>query len=199
MNKIKFIGITGNIGSGKTTVENYLKSKGFFTFDADKFVAQIYTHKKFKNIKEQIKQLFPECTKNNKLSKKCIKEIIFNDPERKQLLEEIIHPIVIEEILRIKKRLKTVKYSKNLAFFIIPLLYEKKLDYLFDEVWTVFAPTNITLKRILERDNISLPLAQKILENQMNPLEKVKKADKVIINDKDLKSLYQQIDKLLLQ
>lgn len=197
MNNTKLIGITGNIGSGKSAVANYLKSKSYFVLDADEIVSKIYTLSKYKRLKEKIKQILPECVKKGKLIKKCIKNIIFKDKEKKERLESIIHPVVIDEIIKTQKKIKqNPKYNKIFAFFVIPLLYEKKLEYLFDEVWVIFAPTNICVKRIIKRDKIDEDLVKKILENQMNPLEKVKKADKVIINDKDIDSLYNQLDKL---
>lgn len=193
-----YIGITGNIGSGKTTVAKYLQEKGYFVFDSDKFVSQIYSLPKYNKVKEKIKLLFPECIKKGKLIKKCIKQIIFNNPEKKEKLEEIIHPLVVDEIIKLKKKFKTQKtYKKEFIFFVVPLLYEKKLEYLFDEVWLVFANPDICLKRIIKRDKIDEQLAKKIMENQTSPLEKVKKADKVIINNNNLEELYNQINKLL--
>ncbi len=198
MNNTKLIGITGNIGSGKSVVANYLKSKSYFVLDADEIVSKIYDSSRYQKIKEKIKQILPECVKKGRLIKKCIKNIIFNNKEKKEQLESIIHPIVIDEIIKTQKKIKqNPKYNKSFAFFVVPLLYEKKLEYLFDEVWMIFAPTNICIKRIIKRDKINEDLVKKIMENQMNPLEKVKKADKVIINDKDIESLYNQLDKLV--
>lgn len=196
MDSTRHIGITGNIGSGKTTVGKYLESKNFFVFDSDEFVSKIYSSTKYKDIKEKIKALFPECLKKNRLLKKCIKTIIFENAEKKEKLEELIHPLVINEILKAKKKLKD-KYKKKYAFYIVPLLYEKKLEYLFDEIWVVFTPPHISIKRVMKRDRIDEELAKKIMNSQINPLEKVKKADKVIINDKDINSLYSQIENLL--
>ncbi|MEN3015015.1 MAG: dephospho-CoA kinase [bacterium] len=192
------VGITGNIGSGKSTVGKYLISKGYFVFDSDEFVSTIYKDKKYSNIKDQIKQLFPECVKNQRLIKKCIKRIIFDDINKKEQLEKILHPVVIDQIIKLKRSISENKsYKKKHAFFIVPLLYEKKLEYLFDEIWVVFAPKNVCIQRIVDRDKIDQNLAEKIMESQMDPLEKVKKADKVIINDKTISELYKQIQNFI--
>ncbi|MGB9639228.1 MAG: dephospho-CoA kinase [bacterium] len=192
------IGITGIAGSGKTTVRKILEKYGYTVFDVDDFVKDIYKKRNYKKIREEIANLFPECTKKTAkrifLDKNCIRNIIFNDEYKRKKLEEIIHPIVIKKLKSIIK--KYAKKEKK-VFVIVPLLYEANLEYLFDEIWLVYVPIYIAINRLVNRDKISQDLALNIINSQQPQSIKVKKANKIIINDSTIQDLEKQILNLL--
>ncbi|MCX7870716.1 MAG: dephospho-CoA kinase [bacterium] len=194
------IGVTGIAGSGKSTLKKILEKYDYIVFDVDDFVKDIYKKRVYKKIREQIAKLFPECTKTTSkrvfINKKCIKNIIFNDQNRRKDLENIIHPIVIKKIEKIVKKYSKKSQNKK-VFIIVPLLYEANLEYLFDEVWLVYVPIYMAVDRLVNRDKISYELALNIINSQQPQTIKAKKANKIIINDSTIQELEKQIINLL--
>lgn len=166
MKNIKYIiGLTGSIASGKSNILNVLKEMGFVVADSDKIVKEAYNDL---NISLKIKEIF------NTIDRKEIAKIIFNNKEKKALLEQIIHPYVIEKLENIKNN------NNGLIFLDIPLLYEAKLEYLVDKIVLAYLPYELELKRLIERDNIDINYAKLKIENQMSLEEKAKLADYII-------------------
>ncbi len=194
------IGVTGIAGSGKSTLKKILEKYDYIVFDVDDFVKDIYKKRVYKKIREQIAKLFPECTKTTSkrvfINKKCIKNIIFNDQNRRKDLENIIHPIVIKKIKKIVKKYSKKSQNKK-VFIIVPLLYEANLEYLFDEVWLVYVPIYMAVDRLVNRDKIPYELALSIINSQQPQTIKAKKANKIIINDSTIQELEKQIINLL--
>ena len=129
----KLIGITGGIGSGKTTLSKYLKKIGFSVHESDKVVFEMYKKpsKAFLNFLK--KNISPNVVKNRKINKKKITNIIFNNQQAKKRLENHIHKEVKssrENFIKINK-----KNKKDFIFLDIPLLLEKKLEKSFDKVF----------------------------------------------------------------
>ena len=172
---MKIFGITGSIATGKSTVTNYLRDKGYLVVDSDKLAYDALT----------IDQNCIDKTKTR-----------FNLPEGKidrKKLEKIIHPYVIS---RIKKEIEDNRDLKYI-FLDIPLLYESKLEYLCDKVIVVYLSLEDELKRLMERDQIDKEYAKLIIANQMSIESKKVKADIVLDNSGSLENLYNQIEELL--
>ena len=119
---MEVIGITGSIATGKSTVTNYLKNKGYFVVDSDKLAYDALTidYNCIKLTKERFN------LGNGSIDRKALGQIIFNDKQAKLDLEEIIHPYVINEI---KKQINN-NQNEKIIFLDIPLLFESKLEYL---------------------------------------------------------------------
>lgn len=181
------IGITGSIATGKSTVTSYLIKKGYLVIDSDKIV-----HEELKNpvIIENIRVTFGDfIVDDGIINRKKLGQIIFNDPEKRQALNDIIHPGVIKAILSIPK--------EQITFVDVPLLYEVNLEYLFDMIVVVYVREDIQLKRLIERDQISEDFARKKIATQMNIEIKKIKADFVINNENSIEDTHKQIDQLL--
>lgn len=194
------IGLTGGIASGKSTVSNYLKTKGFSIYDADKIAKKLLDEKE--NINE-ITKIFGKkiLNENLKIDRAKLKEIVFKNSNLLKKLNKILHPKVFsfyEEIRKnfITNQLNTQKLSNEVIFFDVPLLFEAGFDILCDKIWLVITDRNIQIKRIIERDKISEELAEKIISSQMSDEEKRKKANFVIENNGTLEELKEKIDKL---
>jgi dephospho-CoA kinase len=186
------IGITGSIATGKTTVSNYLIEKGYQVIDSDVLAYEALTTDLY--CIQQVKKQFPEVFKNNQIDRSQLGEIIFNNPKRKEELNRIVHPYVIS-------RLKKIKNSKidqsDILFFDIPLLFEIGLEYLCNQVWVVYTPYFLQLERLIKRNNLSEEEAIARIRSQMCIDDKVKKADKLLDNQKGINVLQQQIEELL--
>lgn len=183
------IGLTGGIASGKTTVSNFFKEKGFLVFDADKIAKDISEQKEV--VEEIILHFGKEILDENlKIDRKKLKNIIFKDKKKLETLNKIIHPKVYSFYEDIKK-------DKNLkkVVFDVPLLFESGIDKLCDRVLLVVANREIKIDRIMKRDNISQELAEKIIDSQMSDEEKIKKADIVIENNEDIEKLLIKIER----
>lgn len=177
------IAITGTIGSGKTTVSEYIRSLGYEVFDCDAVNAEILEKRGY----ELLKDVFPECFFDNILDKEKLADVVFNDQEKKKQLENILHPIILEELEKINNKIVIAE---------VPLLFEVNWNEHFDVNVLVVADRNIAISR-LEKRGLSYDDAVLRISNQMSTQEKIKKADRIIYNNGSLSLLYAQVDLLL--
>ncbi len=178
------VGITGNIASGKTAVENIIKSHGYKTLCADKVVADLYCNEK---VCREIKDTFGTA------NKKEISQIVFNDKNKKSALEQIIHPKVKCEI----EKFFSGNSGEKAVFVSVPLLFEAGFKNLFDKIIFVTADKNTRLKRVMERDVCDIDFAQKKLASQSPEEEKIKQSDFIIENNSTFENLKHQVETML--
>ncbi|MDO5096976.1 MAG: dephospho-CoA kinase [Peptostreptococcaceae bacterium] len=191
------IGITGNIGSGKSAVSSYLLEKGYQVVDADEIVKQIYTDKEY--IRQMIDTFGEEITVPEslepELDKRKIFDIVFNDKEKLATLDKMVGPFFKAILNRELKRLE----KESIVFFDIPLLYEKNYQRFMDKVILVSCDDNIRYERASKRDNKEIEEIRIVDKSQMPQEEKKKLADFVLDNNSTLENLYRQIEETLKQ
>ncbi len=188
------IGITGNIGSGKSAVTSYLRKKGYVVIDADEIVKLIYMDKDFQA--EMIKK-FGETIKSGdedtQLDKKKIAGLVFNNKDKLETLDKTVGPF-FKKILDLE--LERHKNEKIL-FLDIPLLFEKNYQRFMDKIILVHCEEEIRYERASKRDQKTKEEIKKIDQSQMPHQEKLKLADYIIDNSGDLDNLHKQIEKTL--
>ena len=198
------IALTGGIGTGKSTVSQILRNKGFSVIDLD-----VISHKviEFPSVVEKIVRNFgKEVLENNEnnndgnrtVSREKLGKIIFSDREKRFTLNSIMHP----EILRIMHKKILECESKNekenkIIFVEIQLLFEVQWEKEFDYILLVAAKRDIQVRRVLERDKRSEKEAWDIINSQMSLDEKRGKSDFVIENDGNIDDLNRKVDKFL--
>lgn len=193
-NNCKVIGLTGGIGTGKSRASFYLKSKGFPVVDADQIAREVVCPGEPAYIRlidafgQEI--LNPDQT----INRKKLGSLVFNDSKLLELLSTILHPAIRE---RIAAQIKKYCEEYPLVFADIPLLIETGMMSDYDIIWLVYAPENLSLLRIMERDGLTESDAIARIRSQIPIDEKVKIATRVIDNTKDLQSLYDQLDQEL--
>ena len=183
--------ITGVIGSGKSTVVNLLRVYGFSIIDADEIA-----HRALDESIDEIKSEFgSEFIKDNKVDRKSLGSLIFSDSKAKTKLENILHPLIKEQIFTAASKLE----SSNYPYFIdLPLYFEKSPVYdEFQSVCVVYAPEQICLKRIIERNNLDFNEARLRLESQISIEKKREIATYIIDNSSDLKHLNLEVNSFI--
>lgn len=193
---MKIIGLTGGIGTGKSTVSEYLKKKGCIIIDADAISREITAPggSALPELREAFGEEYFDAEGN--LLRKKMAELVFSSKEKKALLESIVTARVIEEANKIIYDLRESK-KKGIALLDAPTLFETGADNLTDENWIVTADMNMRINRILQRDNTDIKSIEARIANQMDEAEKIKKSDEIIDNSRDLNFLYEQLDHLL--
>ncbi|MBP7189874.1 MAG: dephospho-CoA kinase [Rickettsiaceae bacterium] len=181
----RLVGITGNIASGKSWILDYLSRKGYRTLSSDDFVKNLYNDDL---VQMNVLRLFPEL---GGFDKKKIADIIYDQQDRRENLEKLVYPYLIEEI----KNLAKDTQSEEIIFVEIPLLFEKKFEELFDFIILVFCGIDVRLKRANGR-GISSDLFHKISFLQTPDIHKVHLSDFIIYTDDD-DLVEAQIDKIL--
>ncbi len=146
------IGLTGGIGSGKSTVSRWLAQEGVPIIDADKTVHELY--KDPSTIKAIVEAFGEGILSDGEINRKDLGTIVFAHNEERLRLEQIIHPRVQEAMVRQQKTWE--EKGKKLCVWDVPLLFESNMDHLVDEIWVVWVPTEIQIERIRMRDPLSL-------------------------------------------
>lgn len=187
---MKVYGITGSIACGKSTVTNYLLNHGFVVIDADQLSRDALTIDRDSIFK--VEQLFG-CVHNGVVDRKELGKIVFHDKKAKKMLEDIIHPYVIQKL----KEAIAFYQDKDFIFLDIPLLFESHLEYLCDKIIVVYLNEHTQLKRLIKRDHIDEDYAKVIMANQISSEIKKEKADIVLDNNQDLDDLYIQIENMM--
>lgn len=182
------VGLTGGIGTGKSTVSKLFKENGADIYDADIIAKEIM--EELETIEEIGKEFGSSILdKNQRLDRQKLKEIVFKNKEKLEILNKIVHPKVIKRFENIKSNIK----KEEIAIFDIPLLFEAKMENLCDLIVVVDIDREKQIKRIIERDGIEEELAEKIIDSQMSSETKRKKADIVIENNGTLIDLEKKV------
>uniref|UniRef100_A0A7C3UXK1 Dephospho-CoA kinase n=1 Tax=candidate division WOR-3 bacterium TaxID=2052148 RepID=A0A7C3UXK1_UNCW3 len=171
------IGITGNIGAGKTTVGKIFQSFGASFFDADKIGHEILSHK---NAKEKLLKSFGKeiLTRKGEIDRKKLAQKAFQSPQRQKIINRLTHPLIIKEIIRRTK-------GKGVAVIEASLLFESSLAERMDYIIWVSAPRKLKLKRAEKK----YPDAEKRLLLQLKEGEGKRRADFVLENKGSLSLL----------
>ena len=193
----KVVGITGGIGSGKTTVTEYLRKKGFCIHESDKVVSKIYNKPTKSFISFLKKNVSEDVVRHNKINKKKISDIVFNNEEARKRLEKYTHSIVKTSRDNFIK--KNCKNKKGAIFIDIPLLLESGLEKNFDLILSVIAKKKIRTARILKKKKFTKKNLLKIFKIQTSDRERKKKSHIIINNNKTKKDFIFSIEKALIE
>lgn len=190
----RIIGLTGGIGTGKTTISNYLAQR----YQLPVLDADIYARDAVQPGSPILSEIFERYgvavkLPDGTLNRKRLGEIIFNHPDEKQWLEQQIHPYVRD---RIQSELDSL--IAPTAVLVIPLLFEAEMTDLVTEIWVVSCSPEQQLQRMMERDQLSLEQAQARINNQLPLEEKIARADVVLDNSSTLEALLQQVDQFMM-
>ncbi|MFV1873658.1 MAG: dephospho-CoA kinase [Oleiphilus sp.] len=185
------VGLSGGIGSGKTAASDTFAELGVNIIDAD-IVAREVVEPGSKALKSIAKHFGNDILLNDgSLNRANLRQRIFSSPEEKSWLENLLHPIIRQEI---KHQLS----QSNSAYTILvsPLLFETDQQELVDRTLLIDVPEELQITRASQRDNNSAEQIQKIIDSQLPRNVKLKKADDVICNDKAIEYLKSEIEKI---
>ncbi|MCX8083795.1 MAG: dephospho-CoA kinase [Calditerrivibrio sp.] len=185
MKRIRYLGLTGGIASGKSTVANFFKELGCFIIDADE-ISKIVMNKTGSAYQDIVNFFGASILdKDHEIDRKKLKELVFNNEPLRFKLESIVHPKILEYEKKLISEFKS-KNDKDLIITQAALIIEKGTYKRFDAVILIYSDEQTQLKRVIQRDNIAPDLAKKIIQSQMSFEEKAKFADFIIDNSKDL-------------
>ena len=186
------IAITGGIGAGKSTVTDHLISKGYTVIDADKMSREM-TGPGGKAMPYILEHFGPDFINDDgSLNRAAMRDLVFQEPKYKAVLEEGTTKVVLEDIEKIKSE-KAASGEKAL-FFDIPLLFETHQEGNYDQVWVVTADYDIRKERIMERDRIEPSIIDLIMDSQSEEEHKVQNADLVFRNNGTIEELETAVD-----
>ncbi|MFB1638590.1 dephospho-CoA kinase [Campylobacter jejuni] len=187
--------VTASIACGKSTFIEIVNSLGFKSISADKIAHKILDENAL-----ELEKIFSPfslknlLTKEKKIDRKILGEIVFNNKEAKKTLENFTHPKIRAKILKQMQILD----KENKAFFVeIPLFFESGAYENLGKVIVIYAPKELSLKRIMQRDKLSLEAAKARLDSQIDIEKKLKKADFIVKNTNSYADFRQECVKVI--
>lgn len=176
------VALTGNIASGKSTVEAVLKELGYSCLNTDDIA-----HRFLENNHDVINAFknFEILDRNGAISREKLGKIVFHDKKMLKTLENIIHPLVRKEI----QEFFEAKKDENIVFVAIPQLFESSMQELFDKTVLVYCDDNIRIERLKKRNNYTEDYAKIRINAQISQDKKVNLCDFVIDNSSTLENL----------
>lgn len=189
------VGLTGGIGSGKSTIADEFAALGVPIIDADIVAREVVA--KGTPLLAQIAEHFGSqiLTADGELNRAKLRQIVFHQPQEKTWLNNLLHPAIRNEML---KQLDEVDFPY--ALWVVPLLIENKLTEFCQRILVVDVSPEIQLERTLKRDQSNLDTIKNIIQSQVSRDERLSYADDVIENNlplaENLENLQQQVQKL---
>jgi len=185
------VGLTGGIGSGKSTVARLFAEKNVTIIDTDQ-LARDLTQPTTSALQEIVK-LFGQdvLLPNGALNRSKLRTIVFSDEKKRLQLEQILHPLIRNEVKR-----QSESSDSPYCIVVIPLLFETEPNPLIQRVLVVDASKELQLFRTSQRDNVSSDEVDAILKTQVSREKRLNLADDVIRNDGIVEDLYPQVEKL---
>ena len=188
------IGLTGGIGSGKSTVAQWFIKHGVPLLDADKTVHRLLQSDQT-TILKLIGEFGPDIEdENGQIDRIRLGKRVFKDDDARKRLERIVHPRVMECMNEAKDALKNS--GAQVCVWDVPLLFEAGFEKFVDEVWVVWVPRDIQITRVLARDKLSLGEVEARIAAQGSLDEKRQRADVVIDNSGDESQTISQIEEV---
>lgn len=191
MRPILRVGLTGGIGSGKTTVCKFFEQLGVPVIDAD-IISHVLVQPKKIGL-NSIVEHFGDCVLDStgELRRDYLRDVIFNDEQQRQKLESILHPLVYAEI---QKQILSIEYPYCVV--AIPLLLETNGEKHIDRILVVDTKLEQQLARAGKRDGVSKEDIGKIIQSQISRENRLKAADDIIENTTNLQDLEKQVKHL---
>ena len=185
------VGLTGGIGSGKSAAANFFVELGVDLIDADDLAKNVL-NKNSKGYELFINEFGEQYLDNDKnIDRDLLRKTIFNDSDKKNKLENIIHPQVrsgIEEFIKTSK--------SDYCIVVVPLIYETRSSSYYDRILVIDCDEEIQINRSAIRDNTKNKEIKKIISKQASREERLSIADDVILNNRTLDSLKEEVIKL---
>ena len=194
INNKKIIGLTGGIGSGKSTVAGFIEELGFPVYYSDVRAKEIVNDNE--NLKNEISKLLGENAydESGRYNRKYVADLVFNNDELLKQLNGLIHPAVKLNFENWVASQKTEFVFKETA-----LLFELKLNEGCYKSILVTADDNIRIKRVMDRDGKTYREVEAVMDKQMPEKDKVKKADFVIYNNSNIEDLKTETEKTVMK
>ncbi|MGB9769550.1 MULTISPECIES: dephospho-CoA kinase [Caldisericum] len=189
---MKVIGLTGNIASGKSSVSNILKDLGAKIIDMDDIAKEIQ-NLNYRGVLDKIRETFGDSVfqNGNMLDRRALGKIVFSNKNMLEKLNSIMIPVMTERLL------EELEKAKRKGFDVVivdaAILIEANWDRFVDEVWVVYTPKELQVRRLMERENIDKELALERVSSQMPIEEKIKRANVVIDNSGDFNELRNKV------
>jgi dephospho-CoA kinase len=187
------VGLTGGIGSGKTTVSNLFENLGVPVIDTDVIARELVNNNS--SVLNEIVSIFGQTILNQDgtLNRKKLAQIVFHDIQQKQQLENILHPRI-----RIEVKIKIQSFNSNTCpppyvIVVIPLLLETGFADLIDRILVVMADEKSRIKRIKLRDDRDIDEIRSIINTQVTDERRISEADDIVENNHSFKELEFQI------
>ena len=196
------IGLTGGIGTGKSTVAQIFREKGIPIVDTDIISREVINYPEVVNrlVEEFGKEILEEeaesqkKSKERKISRNKLGQIVFKDEKKVAVLNSIMHPPIIEEM---RRQIKELRQKHKTVFVEVQLLFEAKLEKEFDLTVLVYADKKTQLERVLKRDGRKEEEVQQIINAQMDMTEKRRLSNYIIENNGDSEMLDLEIEKFI--
>jgi len=185
------VGLTGGIGSGKSTVTNFFAELKIPIIDSDAIARKLITDNQ--TVFAKIFEHFGSASikRDNSIDRKYLKQIIFSDIKERKWLENLLHPLVYQEIAQ-----QLLNIKAPYCIIDIPLLLESGGHAIVDRILVVTIPTAIQIQRTILRDNITAAEVTAIIENQSDNTWRLSQANDIIDNSESLESTQKQVQKL---
>lgn len=190
------VGLTGGIASGKSTVANLIRSKGYTIIDAD-VEARLAVERGEPAYNEIVAFFGKEILLDDQqINRAKLGEIIFNDEEKRQKLNSIVHPDVRRRMLN--KREEAIHKGEKLIIMDIPLLFESKLTGMVEKVLLVYVDEQTQLQRLMERNQFTEEEALARIRSQMPLKDKVPLSDAIINNNGSIEETEARLNQILI-
>ena len=191
---MKIIGLTGGIGSGKSTVSELLKERGYTVVDADELSREV-CKKGSPLLRLLVREFGIEIIREDgTMDRKKLADLAFDSQHGTRRLNELVQTASVVRALEYFNHLR-MSGEVDACFFDVPMLYEAGWDKYTDEVWLVTAPQDIRLKRVVRRDHSRRQEVLARMKLQMSEEEKIARADLILDNSGSESDLAEQVEK----
>ncbi|QDK44269.1 dephospho-CoA kinase [Bdellovibrio sp. ZAP7] len=190
---MKWIGLTGGIGCGKSTVSRMLRDRGYNVIDADE-VAREVVRGGTSGLKAIVQEFGDVLLPDGDLDRRKLGQMVFGNPDRLQTLEAITHPLIRKEIARRRQTLEDM--NTPIAIYDIPLLFETHAQKNFDKIVVVSCTRSQQKERLLRRNQLTESEIEMRIASQIPIASKESEADFVLQNNRDEQHLLKEVERL---